>query len=171
MDYSVFFFDLLNVFYLYSGIILSPNHKVYIYYNTYRFNQNKPSGGYHTYVLNEFLTVDRSFTHILRFFWHLWVQIGQLVEAQWNFKLSEEIEIDIFFLRKQQFYRFHTFIKDWLTNLDAKGAKRSVNMWATNFYKVFSKIVCGAWTVGCQKFIQCSTYVWSKVDSCFCEFL
>ena len=51
----------------------------------YRFNQNKPSGAQHTYVLNEFLTADCScitkyfwknsnkslqFTS-LRFFWHL----------------------------------------------------------------------------------------------------
>ena len=29
---------------------------------TYRFNQNKPSGAYHTYVLNEFLTAESSCT-------------------------------------------------------------------------------------------------------------
>ena len=51
----------------------------------YRFNQNKPSGTQHTYVLNEFSTVDCSCTTIYfwknfyrslqstssRFFWHL----------------------------------------------------------------------------------------------------
>ena len=67
------------------------------------------------------------------------VNIGQLFEAKWDFKLSEEFEIDVIFLRKHPFYRFQTFFKDLLclqklTNLDSKCAKRSVNMWATNFY-------------------------------------
>ena len=61
------------------------------------------------------------------------VQICQLFDAQRDFKLSEEFEIDVNFLRKQQFYRFQTFFKDSLclqklTNLDAKGAKRSVKV-------------------------------------------
>ena len=90
------------------------------------------------------------------------VQIGQLFEAhsaQWDFKLSEEFEIDVIFHRKQWFYRFQTFSKDslWLqklTNLDAKGAKRSVKMWDINFYKSFLKIVCCTRTVGSQKCVQ-----------------
>ena len=82
----------------------------------------------HTYVLDGFLTVDRSCTtnyfwkislkvgssHLYASFGTFWVQIGQLVEAQWDFKLSEEFEIDVIFLRKQRFYRFHTFFKDSL---------------------------------------------------------
>ena len=36
------------------------------------------------------------------------VKIGQLVEAQWYSKLSEEFEIDVIFLWKQRFYRFQT---------------------------------------------------------------
>ena len=74
----------------------------------------------------------------------LFVQNGQLFEAQWDFKLSEEFEIDVIFLWKQRFYRFHTFFTyslclEKLTNFNAKGAKRSVKMWATNFCKSFFK--------------------------------
>ena len=42
------------------------------------------------------------------------VQIVQLLEAQWDFNFSEEFEISVIFLRKQLFYRFHTFFKDSL---------------------------------------------------------
>ena len=38
-----------------------------------------------------------------------------------------------------------------MTNLDAKGAKRSVKMWTTTFYKNFSKMFC---SVVCHKFVQ-----------------
>ena len=82
----------------------------------------------YTYILNEFLTADHSCTtnifekslievgssHLYASFGTFWVQLGQLVEAQWDFKLSEEFEIDVIFLRKQRFYRFHTFFKDSL---------------------------------------------------------
>ena len=49
-----------------------------------------------------------------------------------------------FSFKNKRFYRFQTFFKDslWLqtlTNLDAKGAKRSVKTWTTNFYKSFPK--------------------------------
>ena len=79
--------------------------------------------------------------------------------TQWDFKLSEEFEIDVIFLRKQRFYRFQTFFKDSLclqklTDLDTKCSKRSVKMWATNFCNNFSKICCCTWTVGWQKFVQ-----------------
>ena len=78
-------------------------------------------------------------SHIYASFGRFCVQIGQLLEAQWNFKL---------FLWKQRFYRFQTFFKE------SKGAKRSVKMWATNFYQSFSKIFCCKWMVGCLKFVQ-----------------
>ena len=82
--------------------------------------------------------------HLYASFGSFFVQIGQLVEPQWDFKLSEEFEIDDFFLRIQQFDHFQTIFKDslWLkllTNLVTKGGKRSVKMWATNFYKSFFK--------------------------------
>ena len=51
-------------------------------------------------------------SHLYASFGTFWVKIGQLVETQWDFKLSEEFEIDVIFLRKQRFYLFHTFFKD-----------------------------------------------------------
>ena len=32
--------------------------------------------------------------------------------------------------------------REWLTNFDAKGAKRSVKMWTTNLYKIFFQKYC-----------------------------
>ena len=43
---------------------------------------------------------------------------------------------------------------DWLTNLDEKCTKRSVKMWTTNFLRVFPKMFCCTWVVGCWKFVQ-----------------
>ena len=37
-------------------------------------------------------------SHLYASFGTFWVQIGQLVEAQWDFKLTEEFEIDVIFL-------------------------------------------------------------------------
>ena len=62
-----------------------------------------------------------------------------------------------------------------MTNLDAKGAKRSVQTWASNFYKSFSKVFCCTWTVGCQIFVQyirmeLSRFMFFRVSVCvfFC---
>ena len=72
-------------------------------------------------------------SHLYVSFGTFCVHIGHLVEAQYEFKLSEELKMDVIFFPKQRFYRFHTIFKDLLcleklTNLDAKGAKRSVKM-------------------------------------------
>ena len=99
-------------------------------YNTI---QNKTSGVYHKYVMNEFLIAHRSCT--TKYFWKnlyrsyasfgtFCFQIGQLFETQRDSKLSEEFEIDVIF---QWFYRFQTFFKESLClekliNLDAKFA-------------------------------------------------
>ena len=111
----------------------------------------------HSYVLNESFTTHSSCA--TKYFWKLflktsieivssrlyasfgtfWVQIGQLVKAQWDFKLSEEIEIDGIFLLKQRFNHFPTFFEDSLC-LE----------WLTNFSKIF---FC-TWTVDCQRFVQ-----------------
>ena len=131
---------------------------------TYTKWQKKEPSLLHTYALNEFLTTDHLYTTkylwkdsnrswlltSFRFFWHIlrsnWSVIR--VTAQWDFKLSEKFEIDLIFLQKQRFYRFRTFFKDSLsfqklTNLNVKGAKRSVKMRATNFYKsCFRNILC-----------------------------
>ena len=95
--------------------------------HAYTAQQKHESTLLHTYVLNEFLTADRLGT--INYFWknsevdssHLYasfgtfcVQIVQLFEAQWDFKLSEEFEIYALFIRKQRFYHFKTFFKDLL---------------------------------------------------------
>ena len=103
------------------------------------------------------------------------VQIGPLFEAQWDFKLSEEFKIDVIFRQKQRFHRFETFSKGLLclqklTNLDAKGVKRSWKMWATNFYKSFFKNILSSMKGGLSKIRSVHWYgLWSMVDSCFWE--
>ena len=66
-------------------------------------------------VLNGCLTANHSFTqsifqktligvdssHLYGSFGTFCIQIGQLFESQWEFKLSEEIKIDLIFLQKQ----------------------------------------------------------------------
>ena len=131
----------------------------------------------HMYVLNEFLTADHSCT--TKYFWknsdkgfssHIYAsfdiicfQICQSFEAQWDFKLWEEFEKDLIFVRKQRFYRFQTFYKDSLclqklTNLDARGAKRSVKIWATNFYKSIFKNILLHKNSGLSKIRSVHTY-------------
>ena len=60
-----------------------------------------------------------------------------------------------------------------LTNLDAKGVKRSVKMRATIFYESFSKILCCIWTVCCQKLIHyiCTYYVCYALNVLFNVFM
>ena len=93
-----------------------------------------------------------------------YVQIGQVFEAQWDFKLSEEFEINDIFLPKQRFDHFPTFFKDslcleWYTNLDAKGVKRSAKILATNFYKSFWKNIFLYINGGLSKIRSVHTYV------------
>ena len=114
-----------------------------IYVRMYWTNYWQPTVDVQQFFFEKNLTEVGS-SHLCASFGTFCVQIGQLFEAQWAFKLSEEFEIDVIFLWKQRFYRFQTFFKDSpglenLTNLDAKGAKRSAKMWATNFYKSFFK--------------------------------
>ena len=87
------------------------------------------------------------------------VQIGQSFEARWVFKHSEEFRNWRHFASIAAICRFSNILQRFteprkIDNLDAKGAKRSVEMWATNFYMSFSKIICCTWRVGCQKFGQ-----------------
>ena len=56
-----------------------------------------------------------------------------------------------------------------LTNLDAKGAKRSGKMRATNFCKNIFKKTFFAHERSAVKNSFSSYYVWSKVNSCLCE--
>ena len=106
------------------------------------------------YVLNQFLTADRSWT--VKYFWkslvldgspHLnassgtfCIKIGHFLEAQWGFekclkkvKFLKENEVDFEILWK---FRISLWLK-YLTNLNAKGAERSVKMWASSFFMSF----------------------------------
>ena len=65
------------------------------------------------------------------------------------------------------FEHFPTFFKDslclkQLTNLDAKCAKRSVKMWGTNFYKIFSPISFLYLNGGLSKIRSVHTYTASQ---------
>ena len=56
--------------------------------------------------------------------------------------IQKNSEIDDFFFRQQRFDDFQTYFKyslclELLINQGAKGAKRSVKVWTTNFYKSF----------------------------------
>ena len=82
--------------------------------------------------------------HLYASFGTFCVQIGQLFEAQWVFKVFWKSTISCLRRKMSSISEFFRMFKDslwreWLTNLDAKGAKRSVKMWTTNFYKSFSK--------------------------------
>ena len=71
-------------------------------------------------------------------------QIGQFLEPQWVFRkclktvkslFSKENDVDFEFFRKFKISLF----REKLTNLNTKGVKRSVKMWATNLYEFFQK--------------------------------
>ena len=70
----------------------------------YRFNQNKLSGVKHTYVLNEFLTANRSQVcspHLYASFGTFFVQIVQLFAAQF-LDIKKNSKINNIFLRSQR---------------------------------------------------------------------
>ena len=67
-------------------------------------------------IIFEKTLIEVGSSHLYASFGTFCVQIGQLVEVQWGFKLSEEFEIDIIFLRKQRFYRFPHFSKTHCTS-------------------------------------------------------
>ena len=88
-------------------------------------------------------------TFLIQYFFSssfLCVQIGQSFAAQWVYKKSEEFRNQRHLLLIAAICRFSkntsldSLCLEWLTNLAAKGAKRSENMWTTNFCKSFSKI-------------------------------
>ena len=76
------------------------------------------------YVLNKFLQqnifektlMEDGSSHLYASFGTFCVQIGQLFEAQRDFKITEGFEIEVIFLRKQRFYRFQTFFEDSLAS-------------------------------------------------------
>ena len=75
------------------------------------------------------------------------VQIAQLFEAQEVFEKCMKTVKSLFLKENVVFYEIFRKFKvslrlEYFLNLDAKGAKRSVKMWATDFYKsFFSNIV------------------------------
>ena len=87
-------------------------------------------------------------SHLYFSFGYFCVQIGKLFEAKWDFKHSEEFEIDKIFLRKQWFDRFQTFSKIHCASKKHKDVSY-ILLW-----ECFPKIFCWTWMVGCQKFIQ-----------------
>ena len=76
---------------------------------------------------------------------------------------SEEFKIDVIFFRKQRFYRFDSLCLEKLTNFGVKGAKRSVKVWTTNFYRSLSKnilLYMSSWPL---KIRSVHTYVMHRV--------
>ena len=53
-------------------------------------------------------------SHLYAYFGTFCIQISQSFDVQWYFKLLEEFEIYVIFLRKHWFYHFQTFFKDSL---------------------------------------------------------
>ena len=114
-----------------NGIYLTP------YICSERISDRQPFMNNKIFLKKALIEVDRSFGTFC-------VQIGQVFKSRWDFIPSKNFEINLIFLKKQRFYRFQRFFKEslWLqklTNLDAKGAKRSVKMWSTNLYQSFFK--------------------------------
>ena len=85
------------------------------------------------------------------------VQIGQFFEAQWVFEKCLKTVKSVFLKENIANFEFIWMYKNLLcleslTNLNAKGVKGSVKMWATIFCKRSFKLFCCTRMVGCQKF-------------------
>ena len=79
------------------------------------------------------------------FFWYFCVQSGQLFEAQWAFEECLKVDKSPFSNENVDDFEFLRLFRDTLclyllTNLEAKGTKRSVKIMATNFYKVLISV-------------------------------
>ena len=83
-------------------------------------------------------------SHLYASFGTFCVQIGQFLEAECFFEkclktvkspFSEENDVDFKLFRKFKI----SLCLELSTNLNAKGGKRSVKMWATNLYKNYFK--------------------------------
>ena len=128
-----------------ESVCYSVSYSYSFEYPLYNASQKYESTLIHIYVLNEFLIAYHSFC----------VQIGQIFVVQWLFENFLKTVKSLFL--NENVVNFEFFIKfkvslclKGLTNLVAKGAKRSVKMWATNIYKSFWKsffpFFC-SWTV------------------------
>ena len=91
---------------------------------------------------------------------HLYASFCHLLRPNWSivrgtvslWKILENAQIAVF---KGKCRRFSE-------NLDAKGAWRSVMIWAMHFCNSFSKVFCCTWAGGCQRFVQYTCTVSTK---------
>ena len=91
---------------------------------------------------------------------------------QWEFKLSEEFEIDDTFLRKQGNIFQRLTVPRIIDQLGRKGEqKKREDVSCQLLLEVFQKkIVVCTWTVGAAvKIRSVHMYAWSRVDLCFFE--
>ena len=117
LEYSWTFQHMKNIQNLTEKLKIERILQIHLFWVKYNNVQNKPSGVKHTYVqqnIFENTLIKVCCAHLYASFGTFCVQIGQLFEVQWDFKLSEEFEIDVIFLIKQRFYRFHAFFRDSL---------------------------------------------------------
>ena len=84
----------------------------YVYLCTEQIFDSRPVMNNKIFMKKNLKEVDTS--HLYASFGTFFFQICYLFQAQWDFKLSEEFEIDVIFLQKLQFYHFQTFFKDSL---------------------------------------------------------
>ena len=110
------------------------------------------------YVLNKFLTADCSCTtkyfwknhiefyrpHLYTSFGTFYVQIDKLFATQWVFKQLEEFQNQRYFPSMRAICWFSNILQRLtvpriMTNLGAKGAKSSVDIWTISFYTSFFK--------------------------------
>ena len=83
-------------------------------------------------------------SHLYASFDIFYVQIGQCFESKWVFEKFLKTVKSLFLRENEVDFEFFWKFKismwlEWLTNLNVKGAKRSVKMWAINFYMSFFK--------------------------------
>ena len=133
------------------------------------------------YVLNEFLTVDHSCTtkHFwknfnrslfftsLRFFWHLLCPNWSIIRDTaplWNLFGNRQFTViegkGPRFRNPSEYLEYHCAANDWQiwTQNMPKEAQRCE---LQNSVRVYSKIFCCTWAVGCQEFVQYIYMLWS----------
>ena len=98
-------------------------------------------------------------SHLYASFGTFYVQIGQLFEAEWVFENCKKTVKSLFLKESDVDFEFFRKFKvslclDWLTNLDAKVPKEAKRCELPTSIRIFTKIFCCTWTVGCQIFIQ-----------------
>ena len=87
------------------------------------------------WVDHSLTTIKVSNSHSYASFDTLCVQNGKFFEAQWIFEKCLKTVKSLFSKENDVHFEFFRKFRASLTNLDAKGAKRSVKIWVTNFCK------------------------------------